>query len=88
MADKINEDFEISTHTPHTRRDKKNTFCVGYSQISTHTPHTRRDESFLQMMTTRGISTHTPHTRRDVTNYNSVSCHTEFLLTRLIRGVT
>ena len=39
-----NAEIEISTHTPHARRDPK-LYKVGDSmaKISTHTPHARRD---------------------------------------------
>ena len=38
--------YEISTHTPHARRDYLTAFRpISELQISTHTPHARRDMS-------------------------------------------
>ena len=59
--------WEISTHTPHARRD-----CAHFSAklmnkgISTHTPHARRDEFTKMVSLELEISTHTPHARRDL----------------------
>ena len=56
----------ISTHTPHTRRDRGQSGHNRGFFISTHTPHTRRDFSSLRLLSYLiNISTHTPHTRRD-----------------------
>ena len=57
--------------------------------ISTHTPHARRDEihraaRFLFLI----ISTHTPHARRDDMAVHAERKQQQFLLTRLMRGVT
>ena len=35
--------LQISTHTPHARRDFKGWVCRTTDKISTHTPHARRD---------------------------------------------
>ena len=35
--------LQISTHTPHTRRDAERLTHIEDGIISTHTPHTRRD---------------------------------------------
>ena len=37
------EEFIISTHTPHARRDRMLTDVSDLIAISTHTPHARRD---------------------------------------------
>ena len=42
------EGREISTHTPHARRDRVNGFIRHYKTISTHTPHARRDRLFAR----------------------------------------
>ena len=43
-ADFVYYDLEISTHTPHARRDPSFiTVVLSVSYISTHTPHARRD---------------------------------------------
>ena len=39
---------EISTHTPHARRDVFLGAALHYLRISTHTPHARRDWSSVQ----------------------------------------
>ena len=56
--------------------------------ISTHTPHARRDMLPLIVLASHNISTHTPHARRDELSLRLGSDHLEFLLTRLMRGVT
>ena len=56
--------------------------------ISTHTPHARRDLRERIKTADRIISTHTPHARRDYTENGFINCENEFLLTRLMRGVT
>ena len=56
--------------------------------ISTHTPHTRRDIHDLFKQRRFWISTHTPHTRRDFQTVRPLFSFPQFLLTRLIRGVT
>ena len=38
---------DISTHTPHARRDKEIREMRGKGDISTHTPHARRDRRQL-----------------------------------------
>ena len=73
--------YEISTHTPHARRDKRVILLILRLKISTHTPHARRDFLHLLSMLDVTISTHTPHARRDnqyTTNYmnNQISTHT------------
>ena len=106
------EKLRISTHTPHARRDNSSVYhipvqyrflltrlmrgvtlviCVLTSMliISTHTPHARRDEihraaRFLFLI----ISTHTPHARRDDMAVHAERKQQQFLLTRLMRGVT
>ena len=40
---KMVKDFEISTHTPHARRDGAVVVYGSEGIISTHTPHARRD---------------------------------------------
>ena len=62
-------------------------FCVQLF-ISTHTPHARRDLNTLNGTTCSIISTHTPHARRDITPEEFKADLMEFLLTRLMRGVT
>ena len=79
---------EISTHTPHTRRDRTIAVATFNRSISTHTPHTRRDIVFSAVYAGNIISTHTPHTRRDIFGGWLHPDIRQFLLTRLIRGVT
>ena len=38
--------INISTHTPHARRDRKSAIMYRIYDISTHTPHARRDHNF------------------------------------------
>ena len=56
--------------------------------ISTHTPHARRDKQYGNAAEIYDISTHTPHARRDGQNPAVFRYTGEFLLTRLMRGVT
>ena len=57
--------------------------------ISTHTPHARRDCFALgERLVVQGISTHTPHARRDSLHRRRRCRQRQFLLTRLMRGVT
>mgnify|MGYP004661918473 CR=1 FL=1 len=56
---------DISTHTPHARRDEAQYQMTTDYVISTHTPHARRDASTEQNFHGMHISTHTPHARRD-----------------------
>ena len=57
---------EISTHTPHARRDFSEYIKTDdFKTISTHTPHARRDKSCFCHSVKIAISTHTPHARRD-----------------------
>ena len=56
--------------------------------ISTHTPHARRDVVGALIVIISMISTHTPHARRDGAVTCVESTLMEFLLTRLMRGVT
>ena len=79
--------LQISTHTPHTRRDAERLTHIEDGIISTHTPHTRRDGYDPAKITAKCISTHTPHTRRDEILHQKGILR-KFLLTRLIRGVT
>ena len=58
--------YNISTHTPHARRDVTIIHCVGNPFISTHTPHARRDVTGAEKTLLILISTHTPHARRDL----------------------
>ena len=79
----------ISTHTPHARRDLKETWITPPDEpISTHTPHARRDMKGLSDYNNIPISTHTPHARRDDTIQPQPNTVFLFLLTRLMRGVT
>ena len=39
----INWKENISTHTPHARRDLRHELIHAFFNISTHTPHARRD---------------------------------------------
>ena len=39
---------DISTHTPHTRRDELYNIVYIEFFISTHTPHTRRDGGYIE----------------------------------------
>ena len=61
----LRDDFRISTHTPHARRDLYRRIAVQNRHISTHTPHARRDPTSKRCARATGISTHTPHARRD-----------------------
>ena len=57
---------EISTHTPHARRDYLVPEDVSTAiHISTHTPLARRDDKFGLADIIPFISTHTPLARRD-----------------------
>ena len=58
------------------------------SVISTHTPHARRDRNAKKTRAAEMISTHTPHARRDRSHRNPAQRCGQFLLTRLMRGVT
>ena len=90
VGDKVEEiNQQISTHTPHARRDGLRGEPLGGKPISTHTPHARRDHRrTLAEHVALTISTHTPHARRDLVHFLvRVSLH-KFLLTRLMRGVT
>ena len=78
---------QISTHTPHARRDHDSLSDIVNSKISTHTPHARRDLSagrstggkpFLLTRLMRGVTGGQP---------KCLSAG-RFLLTRLMRGVT
>ena len=81
--------LDISTHTPHARRDVTHSYlCICLQIISTHTPHARRDYFFIVQRANLVISTHTPHARRDTTVENSRTAEGKFQLTRLMRGVT
>ena len=57
---------DISTHTPHARRDQNGWLNANDIRISTHTPHARRDLLFCVLVWIEQISTHTPHARRDL----------------------
>ena len=78
----------ISTHTPHARRDGKDTVDKIINAISTHTPHARRDFSGRRRIPDACISTHTPHARRDIAVAPRATLIDAFQLTRLMRGVT
>ena len=57
--------------------------------ISTHTPHARRDVPLDVSRRCRAvISTHTLHARREYSAKISGPSQSQFLLTRLMRGVT
>ena len=56
---------DISTHTPHARRDQNGWLNANDIRISTHTPHARRDARIAERGAHPRISTHTPHARRD-----------------------
>ena len=43
--------YEISTHTPHARRDYARIIENNGKYISTHTPHARRDPILIKMKT-------------------------------------
>ena len=60
----------------------------GSNGISTHTPHARRDISKFHKLPLSFISTHTPHARRDQAFAETGALKMQFLLTRLMRGVT
>ena len=81
-------DGNISTHTPHARRDAIQSIIAKRLTISTHTPHARRDRPVDILQLILNISTHTPHARRD----DCTECWNremeKFQLTRLMRGVT
>ena len=63
-------------------------FFISIDNISTHTPHARRDTGKISLIASPiVISTHTPHARRDYLTF-SVFGSLQFLLTRLMRGVT
>ena len=65
--DTDSNNYTISTHTPHARRDRYHVVISAVSMIiSTHTPHARRDGLALRTPDGKTISTHTPHARRDV----------------------
>ena len=57
-------------------------------QISTHTPLARRDWKKIKRTPRREISTHTPLARRDYKPRIDIYIGYQFLLTRLLRGVT
>ena len=80
--------LNISTHTPHARRDAYETPPFKCIIISTHTPHARRDIVTSAAPTTSHISTHTPHARRDGAISFPKKRKPLFQLTRLMRGVT
>ena len=72
---KLGSNLNISTHTPHARRDPLNIrFDTVETSISTHTPHARRDPvkdddgNVIDI-----ISTHTPHARRDSGSFSRTS---------------
>ena len=79
---------QISTHTPHARRDDVSCTCFQQPRISTHTPHARRDIRIVHGFFTIKISTHTPHARRDAAQNRIIAQSFAFQLTRLMRGVT
>ena len=79
---------DISTHTPHARRDDVSCTCFQQPRISTHTPHARRDIRIVHGFFTIKISTHTPHARRDFHLQGNRLFLSKFQLTRLMRGVT
>ena len=59
------------------------------SRISTHTPLARRDmRDHFAAHPPKGISTHTPLARRDIFRVTIIRKIIQFLLTRLLRGVT
>ena len=61
---------QISTHTPHARRDELDINEVQKITISTHTPHARRDQFIVICICLLVIiSTHTPHARRDIVSF-------------------
>ena len=60
------ENDNISTHTPHARRDTILRHLIYFYKISTHTPHARRDHHIHHPYILTIISTHTPHARRDI----------------------
>ena len=80
--------FNISTHTPHARRDYFYTDVEPTYEISTHTPHARRDAIQTVIDCIGVISTHTPHARRDLRWELASFRSMKFQLTRLMRGVT
>ena len=83
-------DFEnISTHTPHARRDIFSVDNVTGVNIFLLTRLMRGVTSdALYKQYTGLISTHTPHARRDRKLIADIPRLTGFLLTRLMRGVT
>ena len=74
--------MDISTHTPHARRDYQQKYAGCMFGISTHTPHARRDmKEQIEQLIKEYISTHTPHARRDEYGYATdealqISTHT------------
>ena len=78
----------ISTHTPLARRDVYDFEVIDEVEISTHTPLARRDYEADEQDFTLEISTHTPLARRDFPTSSAVGIPRQFLLTRLLRGVT
>ena len=80
--------YPISTHTPHTGRDRTGHNAYELANISTHTPHTGRDPVFRCIARIAYISTHTPHTGRDFGIKELSQKDGEFQLTRPIRGAT
>ena len=69
---------EISTHTPHARRDDELEAAREQYSISTHTPHARRDYATTSWIDQYDISTHTPHARRDFKHLLSKGAESHF----------
>ena len=80
---------DISTHTPHARRDVSRFLDTPHhSLISTHTPHARRD-SLLPLISKNSSIFQLTRLMRGVTLLADKSASGKtFQLTRLMRGVT
>ena len=80
---------EISTHTPHARRDNPDAQWALKIIISTHTPHARRDIVIVVVISIKRTFQLTRLMRGVTCNICKHSLHFgSFQLTRLMRGVT
>ena len=80
---------DISTHTPHARRDSTGGQVRHRQNISTHTPHARRDRVAVRELPMMSISFQLTRLMRGVTATSiGLARRVRFQLTRLMRGVT